>query len=94
MDETRSRLKQAELLSTVGAAVLGAGLALMLERWLAGFGTALLVAGLATHGWGMYARRRLEKASEVPRASWEDALYWLCWAALAALAVYIVVRAA
>jgi hypothetical protein len=40
----------------------------------------------------MYARRRLEKASEVPRAPWEDALYWLCWAALAALAVYIVVR--
>jgi hypothetical protein len=92
MGEMHSRIKRAELLSTVGAGVLGAGLALLMQRWLEGFAAALLVAGLFAHAWGMYAKRRLENESEVRRAPWEDAVYWLCWAALGGLAAYIVLR--
>ena len=92
MDEIRSHLKQAEILSTIGAGVLGGGVALLLQQWLQGFTAALLVAGLIAHGWGMYGKRRLEKAAAVRRAAWEDAVYWLCWVALAALAVYIAAR--
>jgi len=53
----------------------------------------LLVAGIASHGWGMLQKHRLEaKADHVP-AWWETALYWVCWAVLAVLLLLIGVKA-
>ena len=70
----RSRIKAAELLSTLGAAVLGAGVALLLQRWLVRFAVPILVVGLAVHAWGMFQKHRAESAEDVRRAPWESAL--------------------
>lgn len=85
----RSRIKAAELLATLGAAVLGAGVALLLQRWLVRFAVPILIVGLAIHAWGMFQKRRAESAGNVRRAPWESALYWMCWASLAGLIAYI-----
>jgi hypothetical protein len=85
----RSRIKAAELLSTLGAAVLGAGVALLLRRWLVGFAVPILFVGLAVHACGMFQKHRVESAENVRRAPWESALYWACWASLAGLIAYI-----
>ena len=84
--------KRADLLATTGAGVLGAGLALLLAAQLQPYAIPLLALGLATHGWGMYAKHRLEARSGTPQLPWAEWLYWDCWLALAALAIYIVAR--
>ena len=88
----RSAIRKAEILSTTGAAIAGAGLALLLERWLSPAALPLLVAGLAAHGWGMFQRRRLEAHSGIARAGWEAPVYWICWLALAAILLYAFLR--
>ena len=57
-----------------------------------GFGPtpSLLVAGLLVHGTGMTLKYRLENRSGPP-PWWERALFWLCWACLAALGLWLVV---
>jgi len=80
--------RAAELVSSLGAIVLGAGLALVLPRWLRGFGVALLAAGAAVHGVGMTLKYRLESRTGPPRW-WERALFWLCWTCLAGLGIWI-----
>jgi len=92
MDDIGTRLKRADLLATIGAVVLGAGLALLIQRWLESVAATLLVAGLIAHGWGRYAKRRLEIESRLPRTPLVDSVYWLCWAACGGLTTYIVVR--
>ena len=86
----RSEMRKAELLSTMGAGVLGAGLVLLLERWVGGAGVHLLVVGIVMHGVGMYRRRKLEAQSDPVRPVWEEFLYWGCWVLLAAIAAWIV----
>ena len=88
----RTAMRKAEILSTTGAAILGAGLALLLERWLSPAAIPLLVLGVAAHGWGMFARRRLEADAAVAPAAWEAPVYWLCWISLAAILLYAFVR--
>ena len=87
------QLKRADLLSAVGAGVLGGGLALVFARALGPYAVPLLVAGLVAHAVGMFAKHRLERRGAAQRLRWAEALYWLCWAALAALAVVIAYRA-
>ena len=87
-----SRLHRAELVSSLGAGVLGVGLGLVLSRYLAGFAVPLLLIGIALHGWGMYDKRRLERGV-VARTAWVEALYWLCWALLAGLVVVVAMAA-
>jgi hypothetical protein len=84
----RQLMRRAEVLSTSGAAVLGAGVGLLLDRWLAPLALPLLLAGMAVHAWGMYSRHRLESDSGVRRAKWEGPLYWLCWIGLVGLVAY------
>lgn len=85
MSDHRARIKRAELLSTVGAAVLGGGAALVLEKWLAAHAVPIIVVGLVAHAWGMFDKHRIESGSAVERARWEDVLYWSCWILLGAL---------
>jgi hypothetical protein len=87
----RSRIKRAELLSTLGAAVLGGGIALALQRWLVNLVLPMLVIGVAVHAIGMFDKHRTETAGNFRRAAWENTLYWVCWATLGALVLYIVV---
>jgi len=85
---SEGRIKAAELASGLGAIVLGAGLALMLPQWLRTRATPLLVGGLAVHGAGMTLKYRME-FREGPPLWWERALFWLCWACLAGIGIWI-----
>ena len=87
-----ARVKKAELLSSLGAGVLGAGIALLLPNQLAPYAIPILLLGLISHVVGMSQKHGLEQQGEVVRVWWAEALYWLCWLALAALLVWIVVR--
>ena len=80
--------KGAELASGLGAIVLGAGLALVLPNWLRAHATALLIGGAFVHGVGMTLKYRLE-SRKGPPLWWERTLFWLCWACLAALALWL-----
>ena len=87
------RARQADLASTVGAGVLGAGLSALLARYLdvEAFAAAVIVIGVVLHGWGMFERRRLEDHT-TRRVWWSEALYWLCWAGLAAISAVLILR--
>lgn len=87
-----AQIKKAELLSSIGAGVLGAGIALLLARIIAPYAVPILLLGLVAHSIGMFQKHRLEGQGEHVRIWWIDALYWFCWLALAALLIFIVVR--
>lgn len=87
-----ARVKKAELLSSLGAGVLGAGIALLLPNQLAPFTIPILLLGLISHAVGMSQKHGLEQQREVVRVWWAEALYWLCWLGLAALLIWIVIR--
>ncbi len=78
MTDQRVRLKSAELLSIAAASVLGAGVALVFQRWLAPFAAAIALAGLIVHAGGMYEKHRIEAGAGVKVALWETWLYWFC----------------
>lgn len=86
------KMKWAQLLSTLGAGVLGAGMALLFPSILAAYAIPILILGLAAHAVGMFQMRGLEQQSKQPRVGWMEALYWLCWLALAALLLFILTR--
>jgi hypothetical protein len=83
-------VKAAELASTLGAIVLGAGIALVLPDWLRAYAMPLLIGGALVHGIGMTLKYRLA-SRDGPAVWWEQALFWLCWACLAALGLWIAV---
>jgi hypothetical protein len=80
--------KGAELASALGAIVLGAGLALVMPAWLRSYALLLLFGGALVHGAGMTLKYRLENR-DGPPLWWERALFWLCWACLAALGLWM-----
>jgi hypothetical protein len=85
-------IKRAELLSSLGAGVLGAGIALLLPKTLASYAIPILVLGLASHAIGMYRKHSYEQQGNSTRVWWVEALYWFCWLALAALLFFILYR--
>ena len=87
-----ARVKRAELLSSLGAGVLGAGLALLLPNLLAPYAIPILLLGLVSHAVGMSQKHGLEQQGEVVRVRWAEALSWFCWLALVALLGWIVIR--
>ena len=87
-----TRVKKAELLSSLGAGVLGAGIALLLPNQLAPYAIPILLLGLISHAVGMSQKHGLDQQGEVVRVWWVEALYWLCWLALVALLLLIVIR--
>lgn len=83
------RLKGAELLSSIGAVVVGAGLALVFADVLDAYKLPILIFGLVAHAFGMFRKHRLER-QETVLAWWAEVLYWLCWLALGGLLLMIV----
>lgn len=84
--------KRADLTSGVGAGVLGGGIALLLAQYLRAYAIPLLLVGVLLHGWGMFDRHRLDRQAGTDTLRWSEALYWVCWVALFALALYILAR--
>lgn len=60
----------------------GLGLGVLLSDRLAGFGSAVLAAGIAAHAWGMYDKHRLERRQGVADPWRATALYLVCGLAL------------
>lgn len=87
-----ARIKRAELLSSVGAGVLGGGLALLVPRVLAPYAVPILLIGLLGHAFGMFRKHQLEQRGTSIRIWWMEALYWLCWLILVVLLAIIVIR--
>ena len=85
------RVKLADLTSGVGALVLGVGIGALTAVRIGKLAGALVLAGALLHGWGMLDKRRLETAGAAPRVWWANVLYWVCWGALAVLAIYLLV---
>jgi hypothetical protein len=81
--------KRVDLAGSVGAGVLGLGLGSMLGSWFGPVAVPLLLVGAALHGWAMLARRQRERAEGTEIPTWSVALFWLCWAVLLALGVYL-----
>lgn len=86
-----TQVKRAELLSSFGAGILGAGIGLLLTNILAGYALPILLLGLISHSLGMAQKHQLEQG-EHASIWWVESLYWLCWLILAALLAYIVIR--
>lgn len=86
-----ARRKRAELLSSLGAMVLGAGLALQFGGSFAAHAEAIIGVGLLAHAIGMFRVHQAERAASQGRIAWVEALYWLCWILLAYLGFAIVV---
>jgi hypothetical protein len=83
----RTLAKHADLASSAGAGLLGAGVGAMLAQYVGTLAFGFVLVGMALHGWGMVTRHRLEANAAQP--AWSKALYWGCWAALAILAGWI-----
>lgn len=84
--EQRAR---AELLGSVGAGVLGAGLALLFREALATLAAPLAVVGGAAHALAMYQKHHLDTSKGTAGPRWTLWAYWTCWLVLLALAGYV-----
>jgi hypothetical protein len=87
-----TRLKKTELLSSLGAGILGAGIALLLANLFLPYAIPILLLGVISHVVGMSQKHRLEQQGEAIRVWWAEALYWFCWLGLIALLILIIVR--
>jgi hypothetical protein len=83
MPSVSARIKSAELLSGIGAVVLGLGLGLLAPMPMQRFALPLLGTGVLLHGAGMTLKHRLEIGEREPQW-WELAVFWACWAGMLA----------
>lgn len=91
---TASRVKKAELASTVGAGLAGVGLGALLASWIEGLAVVALATGALMHSWGMYDKHAVERDLGALGPRWTQVLYWLCWLVLAGLALTVLLRLA
>ena len=90
--ETNPRLKRAELMSALGAGLIGFGLGALTASFVADLAVLVLIAGALMHGWGMYDKHAAERNLGRAETLWMRALYWSCWLILAGLAAALIFR--
>ena len=93
-DVNQNQIKRMELLGGLGAGMLGGGIALLFARWIEPFAVPALLLGIATHGWAMYQKHRLERAQGLSEPRWALVTEGVCWMLLAILVLYIGYRIA
>ena len=64
---------------------------LLAPELLQQFAVPFLVAGVLVHGVGMTLKHRLE-GMERALTRWERGLFWLCWAGLGTLGLWLAAR--
>ena len=84
-----TRLKLAELTSSIGALVLGVGLGALFARWFAPAAGFVALVGVVAHAFGMWDKHRLEAAVPAQSGPWVVGLYWICWLLLAGVIVFV-----
>ena len=86
------RIKLAELMSSLGAGILGIGIGIFIASYANGLGLPVLVIGFVLHAWGMTEKHRMEKNTAAPAIWWSTALYWICWVGLLGLLAFAIFR--
>lgn len=78
----KSERRFAELLSGVGAGVLGLGIGAYYSSALFPFSALLISTGMIAHLVGMYRKQKIDQVADelVPWVRW---VYYLCWVILA-----------
>lgn len=89
-NENKSRVKRAQLLSGVGAVVLGIGLGILLSNFLKIYALPVLITGLVMHALGMFMQHKFDNESTTVRLWWAEILYWLCWFVLLGIIIYVI----
>ena len=84
---TASRAKVAELMSGMGALVLGVGIGSYLPLFGRSAALVVIVLGAVLHAVGMWEVHRLEAGTGLPR--WTSGVYIVCWLLLAAGAILL-----
>ncbi len=79
-----------ELLGGTGALLAGVGIGLVFKHLLAALALPFLLIGVATHGWAMWAKHRLDAAGPVSMPTWTRWAYWGCWVLIVGLVLYLV----
>lgn len=82
-----SRAKVAELMSGIGALVLGVGIGSYFPLFGRSAALVVIVLGAVLHSVGMWEVHRLEAGTRLPR--WTTGVYIVCWLLLAAGAVLL-----
>ena len=77
------------MFGSIGAGVLGAGLALLFGQSLAAFAVPFLAVGGIVHGLAMYQRHRLDALTGTMVPQWTQWAYLLCWILLLGLLAYV-----
>lgn len=90
MDAKQNKLKQLDLLGGLGAAALGAGLALLFADQLKLYAVPGLLIGILAHSYAMFAKGRLERQAKGKQPKWAIVAEWACWFMLSALLFYVV----
>ena len=84
-------MKLAELTSGVGALVRGIGIGSLFPEWFGGVAGLITIVGLMLHAFGMWDKHRFERSLVTTNPAWVVALYWICWALLAAVVAVLIV---
>ena len=87
-----TRLKVAELTSGIGALILGVGLGALFPEWFSASAGLITMAGVVTHGFGMWDKHRLEGEPRGAAEPWVTALYWACWLLIVGVLIVVFVR--
>jgi hypothetical protein len=82
-----SRARVAELMSGVGALVLGVGIGSYLPLFGQSAAVVVIVLGAVIHTVGMWEVHRLRAGTRLPR--WTSGVYVVCWLLLAAGAILL-----
>lgn len=81
--------KRISLVSSLGAGILGAGVALLFANALQPFAVPALLVGMVVHGGAMVAMMRTERMPAEMKPRWVVATEWTCWLLMLALLAYV-----